>query len=144
MPPSSVPTNKSSAGAVRKPIDKPTAWAATVSNLAVLPGLGSLALGWKVGYAQAALGVCGFVLSLTSVVLYSRLWMELGELPEAVAWQLLLGLAGIAVFGMGWLWALASCFKAHRLANAAKARPPGEPPRLAPPVQPPVGPKPQP
>jgi Kef-type K+ transport system membrane component KefB len=136
-----VPTNKSSAGAGRKPIDKPAAWAATVTNLVVLPGLGSLALGWKVGYAQAALGVCGFTLSLASVVLYTRLWMELGELPQTIEWQLLLGLAGLLVFGMGWFWALMSSLKAHRMADAARTHSPGGPPRLAPPVQPPAPPK---
>ncbi len=87
-------------------MDKSTAWSCTITNLAALPGLGSLAAGRRIGYAQAAVALAGFGLSLLWMGLFIRDWRAQGELP--IGWRptLWVGITGIGLFGAGWLWAL--------------------------------------
>jgi hypothetical protein len=95
-----------SADAAPPPLDRPTAWAFTITNLVTLPGLGSLAAGRRVGWAQATLALTGFGLTMWWLVRTVLEWFASGELPVGVTSTLLLGLAGVACFGVAWLWAL--------------------------------------
>jgi hypothetical protein len=104
----------------RRPLSRQTAWGCLTSNIA-LPGSGSLMAGRKSGYPQALLGIGGMVLSLIFGV-RALLWMlanwsrmhdpaidqfaVMGEMWSVLRWALL----GIGIFGLGWLWALASSY----------------------------------
>lgn len=107
----------SSAGAPPKLLDRPTAWACTVTNLVTLPGLGSLAARRKVGYAQAGLALTGFGLTTWWLVRTLLDWFASGELKAEFNATLLIGLAGVLVFGVAWLWALATSLQLHREAR---------------------------
>ena len=99
------------------------------ANLAV-PGLGSLAVGRKIGFAQLALCLAGMLVTLVFGVrfIYWSLahWSELRnpdpyadplagllEMWRHARWPLL----GIALFALAWLWALSTSLA---LLNAAK------------------------
>ena len=93
----------------RGPMDATRAWALLAVNLAVLPGLGSALAGRVVaGAAQAVLAVAGAGLCLWWLVLFGREWALTGEYPWGGGSDLAVGLWGVALFGAGWLWALAT------------------------------------
>lgn len=101
----------------RDPLSRQTAWGCFTANLA-LPGCGSLLAGRISGYAQLTLGVAGVILTtvfgVRFIVWYVANWSRLnepqsddpfgplGEIWQAVRWAAL----GMALFGVGWLWAL--------------------------------------
>lgn len=86
--------------------DEAVAWGGLVANVLVLPGLGSLLVGRKVGWAQAALAVGGFVLTLVWLVSFVRAWISLGAFPLAAGLDMEAGLFGIVVFAVAWLWSV--------------------------------------
>jgi hypothetical protein len=81
------------------------AWVALSASAFVLPGLGSLMLGRRIGWAQAALGAAGFAMSLGWLSLVLADWWRAGTLPANLPRPGLL-MAGVGVFAAGWLWAL--------------------------------------
>jgi hypothetical protein len=82
----------------------------------VLPGAGTLMMGRKVGWAQAALALAGFGLTVVWLITLLAGWIRAQSLDlEGV--DLRLGLAGIAAFGMAWLWSLVSSLDALRRAR---------------------------
>src|SRR5437773_11945640 len=87
--------------------DEAGAWAGLAVNLLVLPGAGSLMMGRKVGWAQAALALAGFGLTVVWLIILLAGWIRTQSLDLADL-DLRLGLAGIAAFGASWLWSLAS------------------------------------
>src|SRR5439155_27279195 len=104
----------------QRPLSRQTAWGCLTTNLA-LPGFGSLAAGRGSGYLQAALTIIGMALTMFfggrfiiwSLSNWSRLhdpqseqFAALGEMWLVVRWALL----GVAIFALGWLWALATSF----------------------------------
>lgn len=101
--------------------DRATAWACLLTNALTLPGLGSITGGRRVGYAQSALALVGFALSLYWLVRTVMAWMAEGQLPAEINSTLLIGLAGIAVYATAWLWALGTSLDLLRAAKA-KAR----------------------
>lgn len=118
-------------------IDKPTAWACTVTNAATLPGLGTIAGGHKVGYLQASCALVGFLLSLGGLLGHLRVWYDTGEMPQRFTGGLVVALAGLGLFGFAWFWALASSIRLHRQATRPPpalepddAAPTNLPPRL--------------
>lgn len=80
-------------------------WVALSANAFVLPGLGSLMLGRRIGWAQAVLGTAGFAMSLGWLSLVLADWWRAGALPATLPRMGLL-VAGGGVFAAGWLWAL--------------------------------------
>jgi len=122
----------------RRPLSRQTAWGCLTANLAI-PGVGSLMGGRIAGYPQAALGFGGLAMSLVfglRFVYWSLVhWQELhgGEADPleilsslwfAGRWPLL----GMATFGAGWLWALATSLNLLRGAQSDSPAP--QPPRL--------------
>jgi hypothetical protein len=83
-----------------------TALSWLLTNLLVLPGMGSIMGGRKIGYLQAAMAISGMVLSLVFAVSIVREWWVLRELPELDRRWLVQGVGGILLFGCGWLWGL--------------------------------------
>lgn len=89
-----------------KASEQDRAWSWMLTNLLVLPGLGSVLGGRRVGYLQAALALAGLVLSLMFVAGFVHEWWTLRQLPELTGRWLLLGAGGVALFACSWLWAL--------------------------------------
>jgi hypothetical protein len=121
-----------------QPLSRQTAWGCLTANVA-LPGSGSLAAGRVSGYLQLALAVGGLILTMSfgtryivwAVANWSKLYgpqadpyAAFGETWLRLRWALL----GMGLFGMGWLWGLATGLQMVR--NARKNEPPGVPPRL--------------
>jgi hypothetical protein len=102
------------------------AWMALAANLLALPGLGSLLTGSLVaGLAQCALSLTGFAMTIVWLVRVVALMHAAGTLFLDPPPDLRLGLAGIALFGVAWLWAGAASW-AH-LRRVRPQAPPGAP-----------------
>lgn len=118
----------------RRPLSRQTAWGCLTTNMA-MPGFGSLMAGRISGYPQAILGIIGMVLT-TVFGVRLLLWLlsnwnrlhdpasdhleVLGEMWLVVRWAFL----GIGVFGVSWLWALASSYAIVRSAKENTPAPP--------------------
>lgn len=96
----------SSASGRGRPVDRATAWACLWTNVLTLPGLGSLAAGRAIGYAQAGTALAGFGLTLYGIFHITQAWLDLGEVPLGFPPALWVCLAGVGLFVVGWLWAL--------------------------------------
>ncbi len=89
----------------RRRLDRPTAWACLIANLA-LPGSGSLVAGRRTGYVQAALAVAGMVLSTAFAGWFLREVLRDQGFPEEFGPWLWIGGAGLVCFAGGFCWAL--------------------------------------
>ena len=116
---------KSSAPGQPHPPDRSVAWGFLLTNLVVLPGMGSVAAGRRSGYAQIILALGGLLLSAYFVVvaLYSlvkhraelieaasvsTVWDQVEKLPVNWRAHLWIGGLGLVLFAIGWCWALAT------------------------------------
>lgn len=105
-----------------KLVRKLPVWTYILLNLAAFPGLGTVLAGRRIGYAQAALMVTGFVLSMGFLVFYllcaaqyaaGANWTE-NEFKARYQphwWALFWGLGACAV---AWCWALLSSWQIWR------------------------------
>ncbi|MCZ7636453.1 MAG: hypothetical protein M5U12_10770 [Verrucomicrobia bacterium] len=96
----------SSASGRDRPVDRATAWACLWTNVLTLPGLGSVAAGRAIGYAQAGTALAGFGLTLHGLFRIVRAWLDVGELPVGFTTSFWVSLVGVAMFAAAWLWAL--------------------------------------
>jgi hypothetical protein len=126
--------------------DRSSAWAWTLTNLLVLPGLGSLAAGRQVGWAQAGVALAGLGLIVYGLTRLIRDWLAAG-LEPVFEFTPALGslLAGLGISAVAWFWALATSIQVHRALRAreraaAASASSAAPPRLeaAPPAAPPA------
>lgn len=110
------------------PMDRARAKACLAANLS-LPGLGSLHVGRRVGWAQLALAAGGFVLTLTFGGWLVAEWararelpflpvLERGEWPPGLLRHLLVGLGGLALFATALGWSLITSWLVYREARA--------------------------
>jgi len=90
----------------REPMDEARAWACLLTNLLVLPGLGSLMAGRRAGWPQAALALVGFALTTVWLGWFLLAWSRGGEFPLDPGPYFSVGAAGILIFGVSWLWGL--------------------------------------
>ena len=135
-----MPTKISLALGPRGPLSRQMAWGCFTSNLA-LPGAGSLMAGRRVGYAQVALALVGFGLSLffggrvlTWLLAHYRQYFQepdryLGELWGPMKWALL----GIGIFALAWVWAMVTSLLIVTQPPAPAPDPANVPPRIVPP-----------
>ena len=94
-----------------------------MTNLLVLPGLGSILLGRRTsGLVQVGLSFLGLVLMLVCIVDYVRTWTEEGALPTGPTPHLGTGLIGLLLAAAAWLWAAGSGLAAVREAERAELR----------------------
>jgi hypothetical protein len=92
---------------VHRRLDETLAWSALATNLLVLPGLGSIMARRRVsGVLQAVLALAGTGLALYWLVSFVRLWSAEGSFPMDGGEDFGLGLSGVGIFGLGWLWSL--------------------------------------
>jgi len=87
-------------------MDEARAWASLMTNLLVLPGLGSVLAGRRVGWIQAALALVGFALSAFWLVWFAAALVREGGFPLDGGPYLPLGLAGVLLFAVSWIWGL--------------------------------------
>ena len=93
-----------------KPVDRAVARNAVLMNLFVTPGMGSLMAGrYFAGLGQLAVAVAGFGLFLVWFVkvMAQSYRMFSGE-ESTIQMHVWLGFSGVLVFGLAWLWALAT------------------------------------
>ena len=95
----------SSAAQERSRVDRPKAWSCLVSNLLVLPGIGSVMAGRRSGYAQIILGLVGFGLTMVAAVRFVLAWGQEFELPNDPGLYRM-AIIGIAMFLAAWFWSL--------------------------------------
>ncbi len=88
------------------PAERSKAWSYLITNLLVLPGLGSVMAGQKAsGYLQMLLALVGSVITLVAVVKLAWAWVQEFQLPGDPAlyrWTIL----GIGIFLVSWIWSL--------------------------------------
>jgi hypothetical protein len=78
-----------------------------MSNL-VLPGVGTFVAGRRVqGVLQLVVSQTGFALSLLWAAFFIRDWIHQETLTEDITSRLWLGVAGVALFLLGWTWSAA-------------------------------------
>ena len=104
-----------------RPMDETRAWVCLTTNLLALPGLGSL-LGRRLVAAagQVTLSLSGAAVSLWWLWSVTVYWRQSGELPPPGP-DLLYGVGGLALFGLGWLWSLATSVLLLREAHRSEA-----------------------
>lgn len=104
-------------------LDRDKAWMSLVTNVAVLPGLGSYLAGKRwTGILQAALATLGFVLTMSWVWAIAAAWYRSGEYP-GVTPGLATGMKGLLLFALAWVWSLLSGLAALR--ESSRKGPPG-------------------
>jgi len=93
--------------------ERSKAWSCLVTNLVVLPGLGSVMAGRKSGYAQIVLALLGFIITLVALVRIVLLWVQDFQFPSGTH---LVGAAliGLAVFVLAWGWSLLTSLAVFR------------------------------
>lgn len=98
--------------------DRASARACTLTNLLVLPGLGSLVAGRRVGWAQLGLALAGAGLFVYGMAQLVRDWLAsegpVFEFTRGLGWLL----AGLGVSVVAWLWALVTSLQVHRAVRA--------------------------
>lgn len=100
------------------PLDRASARACLWTNLLVLPGLGSLVAGQRVGWAQVTLALAGLGAFLWGLVRLVRDWLA----SEGLGFEFTRGLGamaiGLGISGVAWLWALGTSVQVLRAARA--------------------------
>ena len=92
--------------------------AQAVSNLVVLPGLGTFLAGRRLaGVLQALLALIGMMLSLAWFFSWVDRWLRSGEFPWDGGPYLRLGLIGVGLFALAWVGALVTSLAILRAAR---------------------------
>ena len=99
--------------------DSGRAWGLVSINLLVLPGLGTIIGGRKIGWLQAALALIGFGIAALALVSFIIHWFQISQPsslnPGEATTNLMAGefaptlyhcLTGLAIFAVAWGWAL--------------------------------------
>jgi hypothetical protein len=90
-------------------------------NLLVLPGLGSfLARRRAAGAAQATGASIGAGMSLWWLILLARQWADDGYFPIDGGDSFRIGIAGVLLFAVAWVWSLATSLSVLRAARRAR------------------------
>ena len=89
----------------------------------VLPGLGSFVVGRRLaGVIQAVAALAGAGLCLWWLALFAQQWMTEGAFPMDGGEILRVGVIGVGVFGVAWVWALATSVSVVRTMREANQR----------------------
>jgi hypothetical protein len=93
------------------------AWACLVANLFGIPGMGTvMAQRWE-GVPQLALAIVGGILLTWWLVAFALAFLRTMTIPAPGGPDLRLGLWGVGLFGVAWVWALASSVAVLRVAK---------------------------
>ena len=103
------------------PIDETRAWTSMSMNLLVLPGLGSFLARRRIaGAAQAMLAAVGGAMSVWWLILLTRQWTEDGYFPWDGGADFRIGIFGVLIFGVAWVWSLATSLAVVLAARSLK------------------------
>jgi hypothetical protein len=92
-----------------KNLERPAAWACLLSNVLVLPGLGTITAGLRTtGILQIFMSLVGMGITLGWFAWFFMEYYRTRELQEALQVRLWLGFAGVGLFMLSWTWALAT------------------------------------
>ena len=93
-----------------RPINRSEAWGFLLINVLVCPGMGTLLAGKKVGFFQLAGAGTGLLIALIGFfkLLADLSLIATGEKVPKLAF--IIGIAGVAVFLVFWVWAIISGF----------------------------------
>jgi hypothetical protein len=90
----------------RPPLERSKAWSYLITNLFVLPGLGSImAKRFLAGGLQIALSLLGFLVTLVALIRMALAWAQQFMLPDDPSLYYT-AMAGIGIFIVGWVWSL--------------------------------------
>lgn len=103
-------------------MDEARAWACLMTNLLVLPGLGSLLAGRRAGWPQTALALVGFALTAVWLVWFVVAWSRTGSLPLDGGPYLPWGAFGVLLFALSWVWGLFTGLRVVSESRATRAR----------------------
>jgi hypothetical protein len=85
------------------------AWACLMTNVLVLPGAGTMAAGrWLSGLVQAILALIGFVLVCVWMFAFATDMVRAAELPAGLGRHGGLGMFGLLLAVVSWVWGLLS------------------------------------
>lgn len=87
------------------------------ANLLVLPGLGTISAGRRIGWVQAAIAATGMGLSLFWFQSFLVQWLQTLEFPFDGGPMFKYGLIGVGLFFIAWTWALCSSLALRRTKN---------------------------
>lgn len=97
--------------------EKEQARAALWANALLLPGAGSILLGRRAGWAQAAIALVGFAVSLMWTVGVVRQWMAGGLAAVVPPPHLDTAFTGLGLFAVSWVWGMLTAWQAVRRAQ---------------------------
>jgi hypothetical protein len=103
-------------------VDEARAWASLMTNLLVLPGLGSLLAGRRAGWPQAALALVGFILTTVWLAWFVGACWRTGSFPLDGGPYLPMGLLGVFLFAVSWGWGLVTGLAVVRQSRAPQSR----------------------
>lgn len=85
------------------------AWACLITNVLVLPGAGTMAAGRRAsGLVQATLALIGFVLVCVWLLAFVLDMVRAAALPEGLGRYAGLGMVGLLLAVVSWVWGLLS------------------------------------
>ena len=91
-----------------KTLDRAAAWASLLTNLLVLPGLGTIIAGQSGGWLQAALSLIGLLMMTGWMGWFVWTWASLQQIPQTTGPYFWTAMLGIALFLAGWTWSMIS------------------------------------
>ncbi len=86
-------------------------------NLLVLPGLGTILVGRKIGLVQMLLALIGFISTMAWFVMFIRAWIDTQQFPDALDSSVWIAVGGVFLVAVAWIWALASSLSMIREAR---------------------------
>jgi hypothetical protein len=90
-------------------------------NLLALPGLGSFLARRRIaGVLQAVLASIGAGMSVWWLILLARQWTEDGYFPIDGGEHFRIGVSGVLVFAVAWVWSLATSLSVLHAARTSK------------------------
>lgn len=114
-----------------KRLERPAAWACLMTNVLVLPGLGSVTVGYRIaGFIQIFLSVVGMGITIGWFAWFFMDYYKTRELQEAIQVRLWLGFTGVGLFMLSWTWALATSL--HIIMQVYSSDKKDTPPRISP------------
>lgn len=111
------------------------AWSLCLINLLAFPGLGTAMAGRRVGLLQAAIMLAGFGMVFGFMIVFFKAIFKvlLDPMMSEADWKAIykpyawIGIAGVGVSAISWIWALLSSISILRAAKAREGKPPAIP-----------------
>lgn len=100
-----------------KQLDRASAWACLTTNLLVLPGLGSLVAGRRIGFVQAFLALAGIILMNYWLFCFLRDWYQTKTFVLDLGPQKWCAIIGSLLLLIAWMWSFVTSIQTVREAR---------------------------